>query len=144
MNLLLQLQKNNLMGLTILYIVLAFAVGFGIAWVIVMNKLTNERKQFKSASGFLESERLIKETLQKELAVVHQQKMTIELELTQKLTHAQKIIRQMDADILLMQKSYEETEAQLLQTHPELHALKVELIEAKNNIARLKGLLAEK
>lgn len=132
------------MGFTIVYITIGLIIGFGIAWVIGMNKLTTERKQFKSTSGFLESERLIKETLQKELAVVHQQKMTIELELSQKLTAANKTIVQMDSDIMLMQKSYEETEAQLLQTHPELHALKVELIETKNTIARLKAALAEK
>ncbi len=132
------------MGFTILYITVGLIIGFGIAWVIGINKLTTQRKQFKSTSGFLESERLIKETLQKELAVVHQQKMTIELELSQKLAATKKTILQMDSDIMLMQKSYEETEAQLLQTHPELHTLKVELIEAKNTIARLKAALAVK
>jgi hypothetical protein len=92
----------------------------------------------------LESERLMKETLQKELAVVHQLKMAKELELNQKLQAAEKLIRQMDSDIILMQKSYEETEALLEAKAPEVHALKIQLIEAQNNIARLKAKLGEK
>lgn len=92
----------------------------------------------------MESERLMKETLQKELAVVHQLKMAKELELNQKLQTADKIIKQMDGDIILMQKSYEETEALLEAKAPEVHALKIQLIEAQNNIARLKAKLGEK
>lgn len=86
----------------------------------------------------------MKETLQKELAVVHQLKMAKELELNQKLQTADKIIKQMDGDIILMQKSYEETEALLEAKAPEVHALKIQLIEAQNNIARLKAKLGEK
>lgn len=92
----------------------------------------------------MESERLMKETLQKELAVVHQNKMAKELELNQKLQAAEKLIRQMDSDIILMQKSYEETEALLEAKAPEVHALKIQLIEAQNNLARLKAKLGEK
>lgn len=135
---------NSNMTLTIIYIILAFIAGFVIAWVININKLGKERRELKSASGFLESERLVKETLQKELAVAHQKKMTTELALTQKLEIAEKVIRQMDSDIMLMQKSYEETEALLEAKHPEVHALKLELIEVKNALARLKGILIEK
>lgn len=98
----------------------------------------------KSTGGFLESERLMKETVQKELAIVHQNKMAKELELNQKLQAAEKIIRQMDSDILLMQKSYEETESLLQAKAPEVHALKLQLIEAQNTIARLKAKIAEK
>lgn len=86
----------------------------------------------------------MKETLQKELAVVHQNKMAKELDLGQKLQTAEKLIRQMDSDIILMQKSYEETEALLQAKQPEVHALKLQLIEAQNTIARLKAKLAEK
>lgn len=85
----------------------------------------------------------MKETLQKELAVVHQIKMAKELELNQKLQRAEKIIKQMDGDIILMQKSYEETEALLEAKAPEVHALKIQLIEAQNTIARLKARLGE-
>ena len=132
------------MLLNIIYISLAFLVGFGLAWFLQWNKLQKQGKELKSNSGFLESERLMKETLQKELAVVHQNKMATELDLSQKLQTAEKIIKQMDSDILLMQKSYEETEALLKVTQPEVHALKLQLIDAQNNIVRLKAKLAEK
>ncbi len=132
------------MILTTIYIILAFSIGFAVAWIIGLNKLNKEQRERKSTGGFLESERLVKETLQKELAVVHQKKMTIEMELTQKLKAANDTIRRMDQDILLMQKSYEETEALLESKHPELHALKMELIETHNTIARLKGYIADK
>ena len=132
------------MPLTIIYIIVAFITGACIAWVISMIKLSKERRELKSTSGFLESEKRIKETLQKELAVVHQRKMAAELDLSQKLKAAEKTIQQMDADIILMQKNYEETEALLEAKQPEVHAIKLELIEAKNTIARLKGVLTEK
>jgi len=132
------------MLLNVIYISLAFIVGFGLAWFLQLNKLQKKGKELKSTGGFLESERLMKETLQKELAIVHQNKMAAELDLTQKLKAAEKIMRQMDSDILLMQKNYEETEALLHVTQPEVHALKLQLIEAQNNIVRLKARLAEK
>lgn len=132
------------MLLNIIYILLAFLAGFGIAWFLQWNKLQKQGRELKSNSGFLESERLMKETLQKELAVVHQNKMATELDLSQKLQTAEKMIRQMDSDILLMQKSYEETEALLKVTQPEVHALKLQLIDAQNNLVRLKAKLAEK
>jgi len=135
---------NKFCLLTFLYISLAFIGGFGAAWIIQWNKLHKRGKELKSTGGFLESERLMKETLQKELAIVHQHKMAKELELNQKLQTAEKIMKQMDGDILLMQKSYEETEALLQAKAPEVHALKIQLIEAQNNVARLKAKLGEK
>jgi peptidoglycan hydrolase CwlO-like protein len=132
------------MLLNSIYILLAFVVGFGIAWFLQWNRLRKQGKELKSTGGFLESERLMKETVQKELTVTHQNKMAIELDLKLKLQNAEKIIKEMDSDILLMQKSYEETEALLKVTEPEVHALKLQLIEAQNTIVRLKGKLAEK
>ena len=132
------------MLLQVIYIILALVAGFGLAWFLQLGKLHKQQKELKSASGFLESERLMKETLQKELAVVHQNKMATELDLSQKLHKAEKIIRQMDSDILLMQQHYEETEALLQIKQPEVHALKLQLIEAQNSITRLKAKLAEK
>ena len=130
--------------LNFLYISLLFALGFGTAWLLQWNKLHKQGKQLKSNSGFLESERLMKETVQKELAVTHHNKMATELDLKLKLQKAEKTIKEMDSDIMLMQKSYEETEALLKVTQPEVHALKLQLIEAQNNIVRLKAKLAEK
>jgi hypothetical protein len=132
------------MLLNFIYISLAFLGGFGLAWFLQWNKLHKQGKELKSNSGFLESERLMKETLQKELAITHQNKMAKELELNQKLQTADKIIKQMDGDIMLMQKSYEETEALLEAKAPEVHALKLQLIEAQNSVVRLKAKLAEK
>lgn len=130
--------------LDIIYIAVAFIAGFLIAWFIGYYRQGKVQKELKSSQGFWESEKLMKETLQKELAVVHQNKMAVELDLTQKLQHAEKIIRQMDSDILLMQKSYEETEALLEAKQPEVHALKLQLIEAQNAIARYKAQLMDK
>jgi hypothetical protein len=45
---------------------------------------------------------------------------------------------------LLLQKSNEQTEALLQAGQPEVHALKIQLIEAQNTIARYKAQLAEK
>ncbi len=129
----------NLMLFNLLYILLGIAIGFTAAWMLQLQKLQRQQKELKSTGGFLESEKLMKENLQKELAMVHQQKMAVELDLGQKLQKAEKIIRQMDSDILLMQKSYEETEALLQAKQPEVHALKLQLLEAQNTIARLKA-----
>lgn len=128
----------------IVYSIIAFIAGFIIAWLIGYFKQQKVQKELKSSTGFLESERLMKETLQKELAVVHQNKMATELELTQKLQAAEKIMMQMDSDILLLQKSNEETEALLEARQPEVHTLKLQLIEAQNNAARYKAQLTEK
>lgn len=132
------------MQLTIIYTTLAFVAGFAIAWIIGYAKQRKVHKELKSSQGFLESEKLMKETVQKELAVVHQSKMATELDLHQKLQAAEKIIRQMDSDILLMQKNYEETEALLEAKQPEVHALKLQLIEAQNTIARFKAQIIER
>ncbi len=129
----------NLMLFNLLYILLGIAIGFTAAWMLQLQKLQRQQKELKSTGGFLESEKLMKENLQKELAMVHQHKMAVELDLGQKLQKAEKIIRQMDSDILLMQKSYEETEALLQAKQPEVHALKLQLLEAQNTIARLKA-----
>ncbi len=130
--------------LDIIYIVVAFVIGLAIAGVISYIKLTKVRKELKSTQGFLESEKLMKETVQKELAVVHQSKMASELDLSIKLQNAEKIMQQMDADILLLQKSNEETEALLEAKQPEVHAIKLQLIEAQNAAARYKAQLLEK
>ncbi len=98
-------------------------------------------KQQKSTEGYLESEKLMKETLQKENALVHQMKQVVELECAKKLKDAQALNRLLDQDILLLQKSNEETEALLKEGQPALHDLKLKLIEAQNTIARYKAQL---
>ncbi|MEO6229086.1 MAG: hypothetical protein ABIP10_03105 [Ferruginibacter sp.] len=81
----------------------------------------------------------MKETLQKENNLVHQNKMSIELEFDKKLKQAEALNKILDENILLLQKSNEETEALLLKGEPELHAMKLKLLEAQNTIARFKA-----
>ena len=81
-----------------------------------------------------------KETLQKENTLLHHSKQAAELELTKKLKEARDLNKMLDEDILLLQKSNEETEALLEKGQPALHDLKLKLIEAHNTIARYKAL----
>lgn len=122
----------------ILYTCIAFVAGFVLAWVIRTISFLKLQKLQKSTSGFLESERLKKETLRNENVLAHQHKQATEIDLTKKLKKAYSIIKQMDEDILLMQKANEETEALLQAGQPELHNLKLKLLEAQNTIARSK------
>lgn len=97
------------------------------------------KKVLKSTQGYLESETLKKETLQKENLQVYQMKQIVEIESVKKLLKAQEINKLQDSDILLLQKSNEETEALLEQGLPAMHTLKMQLIEANNTIARFKA-----
>lgn len=122
-----------------IYTGIAFVVGFVIAWIIRTLNIAQVSKKLKSVDGFRESEKLKKETLQKENVQINNMRLAGEHELIGKLKLAQKQIQEMDRDILLLQQSNEETESQLLAGQPEIHALKIKLIEAQNTIARLKG-----
>jgi 7,8-dihydro-6-hydroxymethylpterin-pyrophosphokinase len=117
----------------------AFIAGFITAWIIRSLALAKTRKLQKSAEGYLESEKLMKETLQKENTQLHKMKQAVELEYAKKLKEARDLNRMLDQDILLLQKSNEETEALLQTGQPALHDLKLKLIEAYNTIARYKA-----
>lgn len=124
---------------TYIYTGIAFISGFIAAWVIrtiTLNKLT---KLQRSTQGYLESEKLMKETIQKENIMAHQMKQAVELEYGKKLQESQDLIRLLDENILLLQKSNEETEALMKAGLPAMHDLKLKLIEANNTIARYKG-----
>ena len=123
---------------------LAFIAGFLIAWIIRTISLFKLSRLKKSTDGYLESERLMKETLQKENMQLHQMKEVAELEFSRKLKQAEDLNKMMDENILLLQKSNEYTEALLEAGEPALHALKVKLIEANNSIARYKSQLEVK
>ena len=122
-----------------IYAGIAFLAGFLIAWVIRSITLAKMTKLQKSTAGYLESEKLMKETLQKEIAAVHQMKQVIELDYAKRLKDSQDLNRMLDESILLLQKSNEETEALMKQGQPALHDLKLKLIEANNTIARIKA-----
>ena len=119
----------------------AFIAGFFIAWILRTITVFKVKRTQKSTDGYLESERLMKETLQKEIAQVHQLKEAAELEFSKKLKQAEELNKAMDEDILLLQKSNEYTEKLLQAGEPAIHALKVKLIEANNTIARYKSQL---
>ena len=122
-----------------IYAGLAFIGGFITAWLIRTITLIKTRKSQKSTEGYLESEKLMKETLQKENALLHRMKQGAELEFSKKLKEARDLNRILDQDILLLQKSNEETEALLETGQPALHELKLKLIDAYNTIARYKA-----
>lgn len=125
--------------MTYIYLAIAFIVGFATAWVIRTMMVINLKKELKRTNGLLESERLVKETLRKESALAFQLKETTEAELGRQLQETQQMLKLMDQDILLLQKNNEETEAFYQKSHPELHHLKLKLIEANNTIARMKS-----
>ena len=137
------MQLNKLLTLiqTYIYAVPGLIAGFAIAWIIHLVQLTKSRKIQKSTEGFLESERLIKERLQKENTQLHQIRETAQNEYDARIRELKKVIRMMDEDILLLQKSNEETEALLHAGNPQIHTLKVKLIEANNTISRYKAQL---
>jgi biopolymer transport protein ExbB/TolQ len=116
-----------------------FIAGFVVSWVIRTLSIVKHKKESKSLKGFLERELLIKETMQKEHNFLQNNAAANILESKNKLTQAEELIRQMDHDIILLQKSNEETEALLAKGEPAIYDLKMKLIDAHNNLARFKA-----
>lgn len=114
---------------------MSLLAGFVAGWLVRTKALARVKKAQQDTDGFLERERLGKERLQRETELLYQR----EAELIRKLDATASLNRQMDADILLLQKSNEETEALLNSTQPEVYSLKLKLIEANNTIARMKA-----
>ncbi len=132
------------MSTLVIYTILASVAGFCVGFTLCAIQAAKYKKALKSTEGLLESERLMKEKLRKENNTVYQAKETIENELQQKLAEAVHITKMMDQDILLLQKSNEETEAILEAGAPMMNALKLKLIEANDRIARYKAMVGEK
>ena len=120
---------------SIIYTIVGLVAGFLLAWLIRGMAFTRIKKAQQDTQGFLEREKLGKERLQREMEQLYQR----EADLGKKLEMAQQLNKQMDADIILLQKSNEETESLLNATEPEVYALKLKLIEANNTIARMKS-----
>ena len=116
-----------------------FILGFIIAWVIQTAKLSKNKKEKNSIEGFWKSEKLMKETLHKENVLLYQAKQIAENEFLKKINEARAIIKMQEEDILLLQKSNEETEAAMQAGLPGLNELKLKLLEANNTIARFRG-----
>ena len=132
------MQPNKFIKLlqSIIYILSGLIAGFVIAWFIRSATLAKLKKVHLDTEGFLEREKLGKERLQRETELFYQR----ETELIRKLDAAIKLNKQLDGDIILLQKSNEETESLLNATEPEVYSLKLKLIEANNTIARMKGM----
>ena len=127
-----------------IYILIGFVAGFIIAWIIQLIAILKLKKEIKSAKGLLESEKLIKENAQKENNYLLKSADSSILTTKVKLKQAEDLIKIMDGDILLLQKSNEETEALLANGEPAVHELKLKLIEANNVIARYKSITGGK
>ena len=127
-----------------IYILIGFVAGFIIAWIIQLIAILKLKKEIKSAKGLLESEKLIKENAQKENNYLLKSADSSILTTKAKLKQAEDLIKIMDGDILLLQKSNEETEALLAKGEPAVHELKLKLIEANNVIARYKSIAGGK
>ena len=122
-----------------IYIALAFIIGFVVAFVLQLNRLNNVKKELHSTQGLLESETLKKETAQKENKFLIQSADAHLIHTKEMLKKSNELNRMMDMDILLLQKSNEETEALLAKGESAIPELKLKLIEAQNTISRLKG-----
>lgn len=127
-----------------IYVIVGFVVGFITAFLIQLITIQKFKKENKSFRGLLESEKLIKENAQKENSFLLQSADASLLTTKIKLKTAQDSIRVMDNDILLLQKSNEETEDLLAKGEPAIHELKLKLLEANNIISRYKSLTGEK
>lgn len=97
-----------------------------------------------STASMLDQERLIKETQRKENLAIQQHQQAKEIELANQLSKANAAMKRMDEDIILLQKHNEETDKLLKASQPEIHELKLKLIEAQNTLARYKSKLSEK
>lgn len=124
-----------------IYIIIGFVIGFILAWIVQLINIQKVKKENKSVKGLLESEKLIKENTQKENHFLLQNANAALLTTKIKLKATQDLNKVMDNDILLMQKSNEETEALLAKGEPAVHELKLKLIEATNIISRYKAQL---
>lgn len=124
---------------TYLYAGTGILIGFAVASVIFIFQLIKMRKTQKSLEGYLESEKLIRERFQKENTQLHDNRELSQSDNELKIQQLQQLVKMMDEDILLLQKSNEETEAMLKMGDPMTNSLKLKLIEANNTIARFKA-----
>ncbi|MEO8772159.1 MAG: hypothetical protein ABI402_18815 [Ferruginibacter sp.] len=134
------------MSQTYIYVGAAFVTGFVAALLVCLYQWIKIRKNQKSLEGFLESEKLVKERFQKENGWLHDVKENAQkeyefkmIELESKVEKLQAVIKMMDEDILLLQKSNEDTEDLLKAGEPVVNALRLKLIEANNTISRYKA-----
>lgn len=122
-----------------IYLSIALAIGFSLAWIIRSITVAKLNKLLHNTEASWDREKLMKETAQKETAHAFTNFDIALIEWEKKLKTLEHRIEIMDNDILLLQKNNEETDALLKATNPELHQIKLQLIEANNTIARFKA-----
>lgn len=122
-----------------IYPFVAFVIGVLLSWFFNETRISNLQKELNSAKGLLESEVLKKETAQKENKFLIQSSDAMLMHTKEQLKRSKETIQILDMDILLLQKSNEETEELLARGESAIPALKLKLIEAQNTISRLKG-----
>ena len=125
-----------------IYALIGFVIGTIITIIAGLIPIARLKKLNKSLSGFLESEKLRKETHLKENNALHELKRATADDFDVRLKEVLAINKRLNEDILLLQKSNEETETLLEAGFPVVHTLKLQLIEANNAIARYKAQLA--
>jgi hypothetical protein len=123
----------------VIYTSIAFITGFLLAWLLRTITAAKLKKKLHSTDGLWQREKLMKETAQKESKNAYAAQAHLQQGYEKKIQQLQKAISIMDTDILLLQKNNEETEVMLKAGKPELHHLKLQLIEANNTIARYKA-----
>ena len=87
---------------TYIYSGVAFLAGFLLAWAIRTSAVWKLKKTLKSTEGYLESEKLMKETLQKENTTTYQLKENAALDFAKKLKKSNDLNRRLYEDILLL------------------------------------------
>ena len=123
----------------IIYGGINFAIGFGLAWVLRSVAVAKFKTRLHDTDGYRQREKLMKETAQKENASAYARYELAKREYEKQLQAAQQTINLINKDILELQKNNEETETLLKAGNPEIHNLKLQLIEANNTIARYKA-----
>ncbi len=121
------------------YAGIAFITGFIAAWILRTLSLIKTKKSFRNVNSLFETEKLRKELLQKENLQLHKMHDVTKAESAAQVNKLISDNKRIVEDILLLQKSNEETEALLKAGEPELYNLKMKLIEANNEIARYKA-----
>ena len=122
-----------------IYAGIAFITGFILAWIVRTLALVKTKKAHKNINSLFETEKLRKELLQKENLELYKINDAAKLEFAAKVNKLTSDNKRIVEDILLLQKSNEETEELLKAGEPEIYNLKMKLIEANNEIARYKA-----
>ena len=140
------LINKNVVDQSFIYVGSGMIVGFLIAFGVYLFLMIRVRREKNSVAGYLESEKLIKERLQKQNSWLLESKENVQSEFETRIQEYEEKIRQleaqvryMDESILLLQKDNEETTALLNATNPVVHNLKIKLLEANNTISRIKA-----